>query len=72
MLNSNKKHRKYTSPNCKIIAIGDAVFRSNFESGNIESVQKIAPATYEITLMKELNSDRVSAWFYFIVEGIKG
>lgn len=22
--------------------------------------------------MKELNSDRVSAWFYFMVEGMKG
>jgi hypothetical protein len=30
MINSNKKNKKYMANNCKIIAIGDAVFRSNF------------------------------------------
>lgn len=30
LLNTNKKYRKLVSPNSKIIAIGDAIFRSNF------------------------------------------
>jgi hypothetical protein len=32
----------------------------------------IAGNTYQIELEKETNSNRISGWFYFNVEGIKG
>lgn len=56
----------------KIIKIGPVTFRSNFECGNINSVKLIAFNTYVIDLQKETNSNRISSWFYFNVEGIKG
>ena len=52
----NKKQQKNVSNGSKIVAIGDAIFRSNFESGNLYSVAKIAPNTFEIYLTKEMNS----------------
>lgn len=67
LLNLTKKTKKFSTNNCKIIAIGDVIFRSNFESGNLDSVEKVAPSTYEIRMTKELNSERLSSWFYFIV-----
>lgn len=64
-LNANKKIRKGNAYNSRVISIGNAIFRSDFESGNIFHVEKTTPNTYEIYLNKEVNSDRVSAWFYF-------
>lgn len=38
LLNLTKKTKKFSTNNCKIIAIGDVIFRSNFESGNLDTV----------------------------------
>lgn len=48
----NRKQRKNIPSKSKIISVGDSIFRSNFESGNIASVTKTSPATYEIALNK--------------------
>ena len=56
----------------KVIRIGSVTFRSNFECGNLNSVKLVAHNTYQIELEKETNSNRISGWFYFNVEGIKG
>ena len=69
---NNKKANRGVSNSSKIITIGNAIFRSNFESGNLYSVTRISQNTYEIGLTTETNSERISAWFYFCVEGLKG
>jgi cytosolic carboxypeptidase protein 2/3 len=56
----------------RVIPVGPAVFKSNFECGNISSVALSGPNAYDIELEKETNSNRVSNWFYFSVEGLKG
>ena len=69
---NNKKGNRGVSNSSKIITIGNTIFRSNFESGNLYSVTRVSPNTYEIDLTTETNSQRISAWFYFCVEGLKG
>ena len=56
----------------KVIRIGNATFRSNFECGNLHSVKMNNQNTYEIELQRQTNSNRTSAWFYFSVQGVKG
>jgi hypothetical protein len=56
----------------KIIKVGSAIFRSNFESGSIGCVELIGVNSFRITLDNETNSNRGNTWFDFIVEGVKG
>ena len=44
--------KKFISAKAKIITIGDATFRSNFESGNLYSVERVANNAYKIMLEK--------------------
>jgi hypothetical protein len=68
----NQHQRKNLTAKENVIAVEAAIFRGNFESGNLQKAQKVAPGTYSITLNKELSSNRTSTWFYFAVEGLKG
>jgi hypothetical protein len=69
---ANKNMRRIECGLGKIIPIGNAVFKSNFECGNISAVKLTAASTYQIELERETNSTRRSAWFFFSVEGLKG
>lgn len=69
---ANKNMRRIECGLGKIIPIGNAVFKSNFECGNISAVKLTAASTYTIELERETNSMRRSAWFFFSVEGLKG
>jgi hypothetical protein len=56
----------------KILKVGSATFRSNYECGHIGSVELIGINHYIIGLDYESNSARGNTWFNFTVEGIKG
>ena len=56
----------------KILKVGSATFRSNYECGHIGSVELIGINHYKIGLDYESNSARGNTWFNFTVEGIKG
>lgn len=56
----------------KILKLGNATFRSNFECGNIGTVEQIGSNIFKISLDVESNSLRNNSWFYFSVEGLKG
>lgn len=68
----NKNKKKVQSNIGKIIPVGSAIFKSNFECGNIMNVDQVGANSYRIELEKEVNSNRQSSWFYFTVEGVKG
>lgn len=69
----HSQHRKVSqAPLGKIIKVGSATFRSNFESGSIGSVNLIGANSFRIALDNETNSTRGNTWFDFIVEGVKG
>lgn len=56
----------------KVIRVGSATFKGNFESGSINTVDLIGVNTFRIGLDLESNSVRGNSWFYFSVEGVKG
>jgi hypothetical protein len=56
----------------KVLKLGSVTFRSNYECGQIGSVELIGINHFKISLEFESNSTRGNTWFDFIVEGIKG
>jgi hypothetical protein len=58
--------------NGKILKVGSATFRSNFECGSLGEVSLIGVNSFKVTMEQESNSTRGNTWFYFSVEGVKG
>lgn len=56
----------------KIVKVGSSLFRSNFESGSLGSVDLVGSNSFKVTLDTETNSARGNTWFDFIVEGVRG
>lgn len=68
----NKQIKRMEAGRGRVIPVGGATFRSNFECGNLANVHQLAANTFGIDLERETNSNRGSAWFYFSVEGLRG
>jgi hypothetical protein len=69
---ANRNVKRSSEQQGRVIRIGGVTFRSNFECGNLSSVQMTTHNTYKLELERETNSNRTSAWFYFSVEGVRG
>lgn len=65
VVNLTRINKKVQGHLGKIIKVGSAIFKSNFESGSLGNVEQIGINAYRVSMDKEINSTRPSAWFYF-------
>ncbi|KAI9204182.1 cytosolic carboxypeptidase 6 [Polychytrium aggregatum] len=49
----------------------DLIFRDNFESGNLGTVEVISEWEFDISIRPDTSNDRHRVWFYFSVENAK-